>query len=73
MQVYGREMQDLKKAVSDKDKLVIELNAQLREKEMKIDQISKQVRLVEKEKDHHRVQTIELKSQLQKQRQTKMR
>ena len=55
MQVYGKEIEELNKVVKDKESLIVEVNAQLKEKEVMIDAMTKQNRLSEKEKDQHRV------------------
>ena len=63
----------MNKAMKGKDKIVEDATVQLKEKETKLELMIKQTRLAEKEKDQHRVETLEIKSELDKVRQAKAR
>ena len=63
----------MNKAMKGKDKIVEDATVQLKEKETKLELMIKQTRLAEKEKDQHRVETLEIKSELDKVRQAKVR
>ena len=56
-----------------KDKIVADATEQLKEKETKLEMMIKQTRLAQKDKDQHRVEVLEIKSELEKLRQAKAR
>ena len=58
MTVYQTEIEELNKVNQEKEKVLLNVNVQMKEKEIRTDVVFKQIRVAEKERDLSRVEVV---------------